>query len=254
LPVAVDFSVYGASMNILITDDELPARIRLRAILEELGHYVAGEAGSGEQAMHMCEDLQPDVVLLDIRMPGMGGIETARHLMELDKPPAVIFTTAYDEHALQAFETHAVDYLLKPIRKERLQASLIKAGKLNRVQLAQISEQDQSRTHICARSHNRVSLIPVSSIIYFMADQKYISVITRESEILIEESLKSLENEFADQFTRVHRNALVALNAIVSLEKSDDGGHYLVLENCDRVLDVSRRHVPAVRRLIRNMG
>jgi two-component system response regulator AlgR len=242
-------------MNILITDDELLARSRLRSILEELGHAIAGEATTGEQALEMSEHLQPDIVLLDIRMPGMGGIETARHLMELDKPPAVIFTTAYDEHALQAFETHAVDYLLKPIRKERLVASLSKAGKLNRVQLARISEQDnEARTHICARSHNRVSLIPVSSIVYFMADQKYITVVTRDNEILIEESLKSLENEFADHFARVHRNALVARDAIVSMQKSADGGHYLVLKDSDKVLDVSRRHVPAVRKLIRNMG
>lgn len=242
-------------MKILITDDESLARIRLRTLVEELEHTVVGEATQGEQALQLCETLEPDVILLDIRMPGMGGIETARHLMLLDNPPAVIFTTAFDEHALQAFETNAVDYLLKPIRKEKLAQSLSKAGSLNRVQIANLSEQEHEvRTHICARSHNSISLMPVPGIIYFMADQKYISVVSSDKEVLIEDSLKSLEQEFDGLFTRVHRNALVAIGHIVSLGKSSDGAHYLVLKGTDKTLDVSRRHVPAVRKLIRDMG
>ncbi len=242
-------------MKVLITDDEMPARLRLRAILEELGHEVMGEASSGEQALEMSEALQPEVVLLDIRMPGMGGIETARHLMEQEQPPAVIFTTAFDEHALQAFETQAVDYLLKPVRKERLAVSLGKAGKLNRVQLAHINAPgEEARTHICARSHNRVSLIPLHSILFFMADQKYISVVTADGETLIEESLKSLEQEFTNDFIRVHRNALVAREAIESLQKSADGSHHIVLKESHTAIDVSRRHVSAVRKIIKNMG
>jgi len=242
-------------MNILITDDESLARTRLRTLVEELGHTVAGEAAQGEQALQLCEALAPDVILLDIRMPGMGGIETAHHLMVLDNPPAVIFTTAFDEYALQAFEANAVDYLLKPIRKEKLAQSLLKAGSLNRVQMASLSEQAQEvRTHICARSHNSISLMPVSSVIYFMADQKYISVVSSEKEVLIEDSLKSLEQEFDGLFVRAHRNALVAISHIVSLGKSADGAHYLVLKGTDKLLDVSRRHVAAVRKLIREKG
>jgi two-component system response regulator AlgR len=242
-------------MKILITDDETLARSRLRDQVEELGYSVLAEAENGEQALQMCEKFQPDVVLLDIRMPGMSGIETARHLMAQENPPAVIFTTAYEQHALQAFEANAIDYLLKPVRKERLSQSLLKASRLSRVQIEQVSRAEQEvRTHICARGHNRISLIPVSNIIYFMADQKYISVITDDTEILIEESLKSLEQEFAHSFTRVHRSALVAIDHIVSLEKSREGGHFLVLKNTEKLLDVSRRHVAAVRKMIRNMG
>jgi len=242
-------------MNILITDDEAPARTRLRSLVEELGHTVVGEAVHGEQALQLCETLQPDTILLDIRMPGMDGIETARHLMVLENPPAIIFVTAFDQHALQAFETSAVDYLLKPIRKERLEASLEKAGRLNRVQLAQVSdEQQQVRSHICTRSRNRICLVPVNKIIYFMADQKYISVVSDDGEVLIEESLKSLEEEFNERFIRVHRNALVAKDYILSMEKSPAGGHFLVLRNSDKKLEVSRRHVPGVRKIIKNLG
>ena len=242
-------------MNLFITDDEPLARDRLRTICEDLGHVVIGEAGNGAQALQMCETLQPDVILLDIRMPGMDGIETARHLMVLENPPAVIFITAFDQHALQAFETNAVDYLLKPIRKERLETALLKAGKLNRVQLSQVSEEQQNtRSHICTRSRNRIQLIPVSSIIYFMADQKYISVVTADSEVLIEESLKSLEQEFEQRFIRIHRNALVARDAILSMQKSAQGGQYLILKNIEKKLEVSRRHVPGVRKIIKELG
>jgi len=242
-------------MNILITDDEALARGRLRTLVEELGHTVVGEAGHGEQALQLCETLQPDTILLDIRMPGMDGIETARHLMVLDNPPAIIFVTAFDQHALQAFETSAVDYLLKPIRRERLEESLNKTGRLNRVQLAQVSDEQQlSRSHICTRSRNRITLVPVSKIIYFMADQKYISVVSAEGEVLIEESLKSLEEEFHESFIRVHRNALVAKSYIVSMEKSSGGGHYLVLKGTDNTLEVSRRHVPSARKIIKSLG
>ena len=242
-------------MNILITDDEELARVRLSALVEDLGHTVVGEASHGEQALQMCESLNPDTILLDIRMPGMDGIETARHLMVLENPPAIIFVTAFDQHALQAFETNAVDYLLKPIRKERLEESLNKAGRLNRVQLAQVSdEQQQVRSHICTRSRNRICLVPVHKIIFFMADQKYISVVSDDGEVLIEESLKSLEDEFNERFIRIHRNALVAKEFILSMEKSSSGGHFLLMKDTDKKLEVSRRHVPGVRKIIKDLG
>ena len=241
-------------MKILITDDEALARNRLREMLKELGHLVVGEAANGEQALQLCETLQPDVILLDIRMPVMNGLEAARHLQKMRNPPAVIFTTAYDQHALQAFEMNAIDYLLKPVRKERLSQSLLKATRLNAVIIEQVSAGYEARTHICARGHNRISLIPVDEIIFFMADQKYISVITHEAEILIEESLKSLEHEFTQSFLRIHRSTLVATDHIVSLEKSSEGGHFIVLKDTDKVLDVSRRHVASVRKVIRGMG
>lgn len=241
-------------MKILITDDETLARTRLRELVESLGHSVAGEAHNGEQALRLCEELCPDVILLDIRMPVMDGIETARHLLTQKNPPAVIFTTAFDQHALQAFDMNAIDYLLKPVRKQRLLQSLAKASHLSHQQIEDISGEFETRTHICARGHNRISLIPVDDIIYFMADQKYISVITHDAEILIEDSLKSLEQEFMQRFIRIHRSTLVAIDHIASLEKSKEGGHFLLLKNTEKLLDVSRRHVAMVRKTIRNMG
>lgn len=242
-------------MNILITDDEALARERLRLLVESLGHTVSGEASHGEQALQMCETLSPDIILLDIRMPGMDGLETARHLMVLENPPAVIFITAFDQHALQAFEINALDYLLKPVRKERLEDALNKAGRLNRVQLAKVSDdQQQVRSHICTRSRNRLCLVPVHKIIFFMADQKYISVFSEDGEVLIEESLKSLEEEFQEKFIRIHRNALVAKDFILSMEKAATGGQLLIMKATDKTLEVSRRHVPAVRKIIKGVG
>jgi len=242
-------------MNVLITDDETPARIRLRALVEELGHKVVGEAAHGEQALQVSESMQPDIILLDIRMPGMDGIETAMHLMEQKNPPAVIFVTAYDQHALRAFETNAVDYLLKPIRKERLQDALQKAGRLNRVQLSKINQDDtNARTHICVRARNQIRLIALPDIIYFMADQKYVSVVTTDGEVLIEDSLKSLEEEFAERFIRIHRNALVARAYIRLMDKTSQGGHVLTLKDTDNQLEVSRRHVSGVRKIIKELG
>jgi len=242
-------------MNVLITDDETPARIRLRSLVEELGHQVVGEAAHGEQALQVSESMQPDIILLDIRMPGMDGIETAMHLMEQKNPPAVIFVTAYDQHALRAFETNAVDYLLKPIRKERLEDALQKAGRLNRVQLSKINQNDaNARTHICVRARNQIRLIALHDIIYFMADQKYVSVVTADGEVLIEESLKSLEEEFAERFIRIHRNALVARAYIRLMNKTSQGGHVLILKDTDNQLEVSRRHVSGVRKIIKDLG
>lgn len=242
-------------MKIIITDDETLARQRLRNLLEELDHEVVAEASQGQQALQLYQQLKPDLMLLDIRMPVMDGIETARHLMTYENPPAVIFTTAFDEHALQAFETNAVDYLLKPIRKQKLQDSLLRATTLNRLQLARTASQTTSlRTHVAARSHQGVQLIAVEDILYFMAEQKYVSVVTTDKEVLIEESLKSLEDEFAELFVRIHRNALIARQAISGLKKTLAGSHRIILTGTDKTLDVSRRHLPAVRKLIKEMG
>jgi len=242
-------------MNIIITDDEALARQRLRKLLEELDHQVVAEASQGQQALQLCQQFEPDLLLLDIRMPVMDGIETARHLMALENPPAVIFTTAYDEHALQAFETNAVDYLLKPIRKQKLQDSLERASQLNRLQLANTATQTTSRrSHVAARNHQGLKLVAIEDILYFMAEQKYVNVVSAGGEVLIEESLKSLEQEFEHEFVRVHRNALIARKAISALQKSADGSQRILLKDTADTLEVSRRHLPAVRKLIKEMG
>jgi two-component system, LytTR family, response regulator AlgR len=237
-------------VKVLIADDEAPARTRLRRLVEEIGgHDIAGEAANGREALLLSETTQPDVLLLDIRMPGMDGLEAARHLAALENPPAVIFTTAYGDHALEAFAAHAIDYLLKPIRKERLAQALARVRKLNRAQSAALTtvEAAQARGHICARVRGTLQLVPVSEIVYFLADQKYVTVCHSGGSVLIEESLKALETEFATSFTRIHRNALVAAAHIVGLERDNDGHVYVRLRGVSERLEVSRRHAAELR-------
>ena len=243
-------------MKIVIIDDEPLARQRLHSVIDELGiGQVVNEGSNGEQAIRLCEMHKPDVVLLDIRMPGMDGIEAAQHLMKLETPPAIIFTTAYDEYAIKAFESHAVDYLLKPIRKERLYDALGASTRLTRAQMQALSEDPASSTrlHISARLGGELRLIPIDDICYFMAEHKYVTVRHKEGTVLIEESLKSLEKEFEDKFLRIHRNALVAITCISALEKDREGGHKLKLRNLDDILEVSRRHLPTVRKVMKSL-
>ncbi len=242
-------------MKILIVDDEAPARMRLRAMIDEIGDYkIVGEAANGREALELTESTLPDIVLLDIRMPLMDGLETARHLLVFDIPPAVIFTTAYNQYALEAFETNAVDYLMKPIRKEKLESTLQKLQRLNKAQLSnlKIDDTDENiRTHLCTRLRGNLQLIPVTDITYFQADQKYVTVCHKNGEALIEESLKSLEDEFTEQFIRIHRNALVKRDSLTGMEKSPDGSQLAVMKDTENRLEISRRHLPEIRKLLK---
>jgi two-component system response regulator AlgR len=242
-------------MKVLVVDDELPARTRLKELLASVpGCEIAGEAANGREALQLWEAKQPDVLLLDIRMPVMDGLETARHLAALDNPPAVIFTTAYDEFAVDAFDTHAIAYLLKPVRQERLANALARAGRLNRMQLAEVTTETKIanvRQHICARLRERLHVVPVEHIQCFIADQKYVTVCHTEGELLIDEALKDLEAEFSESFLRVHRNALVAFRYIQSLDKSGDGRFLIRLHGREQPVEVSRRLVSRVRARLR---
>ena len=233
------------SLRVLIVDDEPPARERLRSMLVEAGEYaVAGEAGHGEQALQLVETLQPDIVLLDVRMPGVDGLEVARQLALLDEPPAVIFTTAFDEYALQAFDSQAIAYLLKPIRAEKLLAALAKAGRLTRPQLQQVASaarESAGRTHIGVRGRDGLKLIPVDDVLCFHADQKYTTVKHLKGEDLIEDSLKTLEEEFAASFVRIHRNALVNTKFLERIARDASGQHFVHLRGMPEALEVSRR-------------
>lgn len=246
-------------MKILIVDDEPLARTRLQSLLERVPTVqVIGEAGNGNQALEIVQREQPDVVLLDIRMPGMDGMETAAHLSKMENPPAVIFTTAYDQYALAAFRSHAVDYLLKPIKQQQLLHALQAATQLTRAQLQSL-ESMQAQTsrqpiNISARVQGGLQLIPVREVLYFLAEHKYVTVRYPAGEVLIEEPLKSLEQKFGDRFLRIHRNALVARQYIKGLRKDPRGKTYLSLQHCDNELEVSRRHLPEVRRFIKNLA
>ncbi len=242
-------------MKLLIVDDEAPARERLRALIAELDDCeVLAEAETGERALALCSELQPDVVLLDMRMPGMSGLQVARHITALQDPPAVIFTTAYDSYAVEAFETEAVGYLLKPVRKEKLAHALRHAARLSSGRLTKVAETariDPRRHQICARLGEQLRLIPVQDIYYFFAEQKYVTVHHRHGENLIDESLKALAEEFAPDFVRIHRNALVAERFISAVERNDTG-HYLVrMRESGAALEVSRRHSAELLRRIR---
>lgn len=230
--------------RILIVDDELPARERLRRLLAEIGGAeVIGEAATGREALEQAARCAPDVVLLDVRMPGMDGIETARHLSILDEPPAVIFTTAYDQYAINAFETRAVGYLLKPVHRDKLAAALAQADRLTRPQLQRLAavSSESRRTHIAIRRREEVRLIPVEDILFFQADQKYITVRHLTGEDLIEDSLRTLEEELGSGFVRIHRNALVNVRHLERIERHSDGHYGVRLRGCTAALPVSRR-------------
>ena len=233
------------NMRVLIVDDEPPARERLRSMVAEAGEYeVAGEAGHGEQAIDLVDKLTPDIVLLDVRMPGIDGLEVARHLAALPEPPAVIFTTAFDEYALQAFDSEAVAYLLKPIRAEKLRAALAKAARLTRPQLQQVAaaaREPTHRLHIGVRGREGLKLIPIEEVFYFHADQKYTTVKHLKGEDLIEDSLKTLEEEFSASFVRIHRNAVVNTRYLERIARDASGQHFVHLRGLPDALEVSRR-------------
>jgi len=243
-------------LKILVVDDEKPARARLERMVGELpGHELVGEAVNGVEALDMTQSLEPDIVLMDIRMPGMDGIEAARHIARLHQPPAVIFTTAYSDDALEAFETHAVDYLLKPVKQDRLKAAIEAATRPTRAQAVRSDETLSGldpRQHICARVRGSLVLVPIEDIYYFHAEQKYVTVRYRDGEVLIEDALKALESEFGDRFIRVHRNALVSLAAIGGMQ-SENGVHHVTFRDIDDRLEISRRHLPGVRKIIKNL-
>ncbi len=233
------------NMRVLIVDDEPPARERLRSMLAEDGGFeVVGEAGHGEQALQLVESLVPDIVLLDVRMPGVDGLEVARQLAIHPEPPAVIFTTAFDEYALQAFESEAVAYLLKPIRAEKLRAALAKAARLTRPQIQRVSlaaREPTRRSHVGVRGRDGLKLIPIEEVFCFQADQKYTTVKHLKGEDLIEDSLKTLEDEFSANFLRIHRNALVNTRFLERIARDASGQHFVHLRGFPDALEVSRR-------------
>lgn len=246
-----------SALRIFIADDEGPARERIKELLgdiaAELPTEVVGEACHGLQTLERLPSSGARVVLLDIQMPGLDGIEVARHLAGLEEAPAVVFVTAHERHAVEAFELNALDYLLKPVRAERLAAALKKAAagaSPDRDQLARMSP--APREYLSVVERTRIVLVPVRDIVFLRAEQKYVTLRTREREHLVEEALIALEREFAERFVRIHRNCLVARAAIRGFERQDEGEevHWqVVLDGMNERLAVSRRQWPLVREL-----
>jgi two-component system response regulator AlgR len=245
-----------SELKVFIADDEEPARERLKTLLGDIAAQVpaqvVGEARNGVQAIELLPPSGAQVLLLDIQMPGMGGLEVARHLARLNQPPRIVFVTAHDRHAVEAFELNALDYLLKPVRADRLAAALKKATVPENANLEKAAE--APREYLSLAERNRIVLLPVRDILYLRAEEKYVTVRTRAREHLVEEPLIALEKEFATRFIRIHRNCLVARAAIRGFERApnDDGeAHWLVvLDGLEERLPVSRRQWPAVRELV----
>lgn len=232
-------------MRVVIADDEPLARARLKRLLEELPqHHLIGEAATGGELLSVVKQRQPDAVLLDIRMPGMDGLEAARELAALPLPPALIFVTAYGEHALAAFETLASGFLLKPVRAEQLRQALDKARRSTRAQRV-----NPAQRYVSGLVRGDRVRVPVPEVLYFMAEDKYTRVLHARGELLIEDSLRTLEESFATDFIRTHRQYLVARARIEVLETHDDQPQ-VRLRGVTAALPVSRRCLPAVRKLL----
>ena len=220
-------------------------------------YEVVAEAGSGDEAVRKAVEFMPDIVLLNIRMPGSDGMAAAKQLAALSTPPAVVFCTAFADHAVDAFDVNAAGYLLKPVRREALIETLAKVGTVNTMQRRAVIGEDgddadecHTRTHISAKTRRGIELIPITEVRFFQADHKYVTVRHETGEVLIDDTLRDLETEFSGKLVRIHRNALVMMDHLEGLER-DRTGHYRVrMRGVDEKLDVSRRHVSDLRRLV----
>jgi len=234
-------------LRALVVDDEQPARERLTALLRELGQVEGvGEAGNAVEALQRIYELDPDLLYLDVRMPGMSGLELARHLGGLDEPPAIIFITAYDEYAMEAFEAEAVGYLLKPVRKEKLAAATGRAQRLTPGQLEVVAERTP-RTHLSVRQRDGIRLLRLDEVIRLVADQKYTTVHHVGGEDLIDDSLRTLETELGERFLRINRSALVNRDFIEAIERNAEGHHFIRLRGVHEPMQVSRRLVAEIK-------
>ncbi|MGO1688567.1 MAG: LytR/AlgR family response regulator transcription factor [Psychrobacter sp.] len=245
-------------MRIVVCDNEPLSRERLVRIVQQSGHEVVAQAMTGQKAIVAVKAQQPDIILLDIRMPEMDGVRCAQELNKLEHPPAIIFVTAYDHYAIAALKANAIGYLLKPENKDELLEALSKAKNLNAAQLNEIRKLEDStarpvREHIAARTHRGVELVKLTDIYYFTADQKYVKVRHKDGIILIDETLKELEQEFGDRLFRVHRNAIINLSFLDYLEALDAGQYQVRFKGIDETLAVSRRHLPMLRDKIQSM-
>ena len=233
--------------NVLIVDDEQPARDRLRRLLEPMTDFAAaGEARNGAEALERIRELTPDIVLLDISMPGMDGMALAHVLQDSGAAPAIVFCTAYQDQALHAFEVEAVDYVVKPVRAERLEKALEKA-----VRFLGAESQAEEETHFLRSTvGGKVVLTPIARVICLMAEDKYTTVIHEKGSTVVDESLTELENCYPAYFFRVHRNALISRKHLRGLERTPDGHTHVMLSGTERKPEVSRRNVSALRKLL----
>ncbi|OEY66449.1 LytR/AlgR family response regulator transcription factor [Marinobacter sp. X15-166B] len=240
---------HSSFQHVVIADDEPLARERIRRLVETIpGYRVSAEAADGHEVLSAVAAHPADIVLLDIRMPGMDGMDAAMQLQSLSNPPAIIFCTAFDHYAITAFEVQAVAYLMKPVRKETLSAALARAGRVNRVQLQALQVREQaSPGQLAVKTHRGTELIDMAEVRYCAADQKYVTLHHSRGETITDYTLKELEAAFADTLLRIHRNTLVGVDHIQGLSRTAEGHWQLNLRDQPVALAVSRRHVSRVR-------
>ncbi len=243
-------------LRALVVDDESLARARMRTLLSDCLSptvSVEAEASSAVQALEMLQRQHFDVALVDVKMPGADGLALVKSLQSLDQSPAVIFVTAHSEHAVQAFDLEAVDYLTKPVRLERLQLALKKAERFLQAQ-TDAQSQVQEQEVLVIQERGRSERVPLHEVVYFKAELKYVTVRTAQRSYIIEGTLNELEEKFPGQYVRIHRNALIARRALRALKKhydAEDGeGWAVVLHGVDDLISVSRRQLPMVRELL----
>ena len=245
-------------MRILIVDDEPLARDRLKRMLSVIDSCMhVGEAGSGEQALEVAEKFSPDLVFMDVRMPGMDGLAAAQYLSDFEPPPAVIFCTAYDDYAVEAFSSQAIGYLLKPVKQVDLENAILRTKRINKAQLIEFQDspvyQAEGRSHIAAKNRRGIDLVAIADVRLFQADHKYVTAYHTQGEALLDETLKELEDEFENRFFRIHRNALISIPHIEGLERNLEGQFFVRLQGMDIRPQVSRRHVAPLRKLLEQM-
>ena len=243
----------------MVVDDEPLARDRLARMISNVpGAELVGEAGNGEQALNVAQELSPDLVFMDGRMPGMDGLAAAQHMAEFEPPPAIIFCTAYDDYAVEAFSSQAVGYLLKPVRQNELDDAIARAKRVNKAQLEELQQSPQmhngeGRSHITSKNRRGMDLIDLNKVRLFQADHKYVTAYHTEGEALLDETLKDLEEEFDGRFVRIHRNALISKAHIEGLERNTDGQYFVRLAELDIRPQVSRRHVAPLKKLLEQL-
>lgn len=249
-------------MKVLICDDEPLARERIERLVKRTeGYQVIGQAGNGIEALEKTRLLEPDILILDIQMPVMNGLEAAQHIATLPQAPAILFCTAFDQYAIEAFQVNAIAYLLKPVRQEDLIKALQSSSKLNKAQMADLQQTleaplqhpFQNRTHISARTHRGIELIPIEDIHFFKADQKYVVIRHIRGEVLVDQPLKDFEKELAGRFVRIHRNALACVHYIEGLEMTGAGHYQVRFKSIEEKLPVSRRHAAQLRKLLKSL-
>jgi two-component system, LytTR family, response regulator AlgR len=242
-------------MRVLIVDDEPLARDRLRRMLSAIDNCtVVGDAGSGEQALAVAKEVIPDLVFMDVRMPGMDGLAAAQYLAKIEPPPAVVFCTAYDDYAVEAFSTQAIGYLLKPVKQAELENAISRTRRVNKAQLNELQDsqalQNGKQSHLASKSRRGIDLVAINDIRLFQADDKYVRAHHSHGESLLDETLKYLEEEYDGRFVRIHRNALVSIPHIEGLDRNIDGQYFVRLQGLDFRPQVSRRHVSSLRKLL----